>query len=105
MGADPAGAGACAPLACRCRTTASLAFERTPDARAPGFACAMPQVLRVVRSGVGRAERGLAPCQGSAARGARRGRPSPALLPGAARRDAEAREDRRETRRGRPLDA
>src|SRR3989442_15195872 len=102
MCADPAGTGACAALARRRRTTPAVAFERTPDARAPGPPREMPQILRVVRSRVGRTERGLAPRQRSAARGACRGRPSPALLlPRAARGDPEARRDRAETRRGR----
>src|SRR5207248_7455365 len=72
MCADPARAGACAALARRRRAAPSSAFERTSDARTPRAACAVPQVLRVVRSRLGRVERGPAAGEGSFARGARR---------------------------------
>src|SRR2546428_6436580 len=106
MCADPSRAGACAALTRRRRTAPPFAFEWTSNARAPGIACAVPQVLRIVRPRVGRAERGPASRQGSAPRGARRGRPSPALLlprpPGGT---TEARGDRAEARGRRPPDA
>src|SRR5438309_1161212 len=106
MRADPAGPGPCAALACRRGTSPSPARERTSDARAAGPSRTLPQVLRVVRSCVGRAERSPSTGQRAAPRGAGRGRPAPALvLPRAARRNTEARTDRAEARRRRPTDA
>src|SRR6185503_14018114 len=99
MGADPARAGARAALARGCGAPPSVALERTSDARAESPTCALPQVLRVVRSGLGRAERGSAAGERSSARGARRHRPASAVvLPGPARGNTEARAARREAR-------
>src|SRR5439155_360095 len=94
MRADPAGPGVCAALACRRRTSPSPARERTSDARAAGPPRTMPQVLRVVRSCMGRAERSPSTRQRAAPRGACRGRPSPApVLPRAPRRNPAGRID------------
>src|SRR6267378_2459140 len=100
MGADSAGAGARPALARRRRAPPALALERTSDARAPSATGTLPQVLRVVRLGMGRAERSPAAGQRAPPRGARRGRPPPALLlPGPPGGNTEARGHRAEARR------
>src|SRR3989442_14233882 len=99
MRANPAGASDRAALARRRRAPPSAALERASNAGAPGPTGALPQVLRVVRPGLGRAERGPAADQGATPRNARGNRSSaPLLLPRAPRGDPEARADRREAR-------